>query len=158
MRAARVIGQVVAATEEVKRGQETRPDATDPSDAGDRLASKWFDAALAASPEKAMTVAHLLRVSESMVSHMRAGRKSTPIRALFGLDKRAVLAFVEALLADLVPEHEILRREQVTPERARRLVARAAMEWEPIRAVIVRRAAQAEGIEPEELERALAGK
>jgi hypothetical protein len=160
MSAARFIGQVVATAEEVKRGQLARPSATenqDPTEAGDRLAAKWLEAALGASPEKALSVAHLLGVSESMISHMRAGRKSTPLRALFGLDRRAVVALVEALLVDLAPDHEIRRKDAMSHDRAEKAIARAAAEWEPMRAVIVRRAAEAEGVEPEELEAAYAG-
>jgi hypothetical protein len=157
----RFIGQVVSVVTEVKRGKESLPAATEPADpteAADHLSSRWFAAGLDASPEKALAVAHILRVSEAMVSHMKVGRKATPLRALFGLDKRAVVAFVEALLTDLAPEHEVRRKDAITHERAEKALARAAAEWEPIRAVIVKRAAQAEGVEPEELERALAAK
>ena len=161
MSSSRAIAQVVSVSEAVKRGKDALPRATDPPDpteAGDHLSSRWFAAGLAASPEKALAVAHILRVSEAMVSHMRSGRKATPLRALFGLDKRAVHAFVEALLADLAPEYEVRRREQITRDRAQKVISHVALEWEPIRAVIVRRAAEAEGVEPEEIERALAGK
>jgi hypothetical protein len=161
MGAPRFIGQVVSVSESVKRGKDSLPSATepvDPTEAGDHLSSRWFAAGLDASPEKALAVAHILRVSEAMVSHMKVGRKATPLRALFGLDKRAVVAFVEALLADLAPEYQVRRRDQLTPERARDGIAIAAMEYPPLRAVIVKRAAESLGVEPEELERTIAGK
>lgn len=160
MSSSRAIGQVVSVSESVKRGKENQPRATEPADpteAADHLSSRWFAAGLDASPEKALAVAHILRVSEAMVSHMKVGRKATPLRALFGLDKRAVVAFVEALLADLAPEHQVRRRDALTHERAEKALARAAAEWEPMRAVLVRRAAESEGVEPEELEAAYAG-
>lgn len=160
------MSRFVSADEQVVPGKLDQPAATerlpgavssgDPSEAADRLAARWLEAALIASPEKAGTLARVLKVSEAMVSHYRSGRKPTPLRALFGLDRTALVALVEAMMRDLLPEYELRRKDRMTRERAQNAVTRSVCGHdELIQRLVLERAAREEGVDVAEMLEAL---
>jgi hypothetical protein len=106
----------------------------------DAQAAKWFDSAVGAYG-KAQALALELDVTESYLSDMRAGDRSTPLRALLPLLKSrdAVLAFVAPLcdavgLAEPQPKRTV-SREEVDAKTAQ-LVRRTVTLWKLLRSEV----------------------
>jgi hypothetical protein len=125
-----------AGTALVRKGPHRAEPRATPTEIADREASQFFDAAAAAFGPVALAAE--LEVDDALVSKMRSGAKSTPLRALLPIlrDPDAALALLTVMsrYAGLAPptKPRKVSREEVQEDVAQR-VRRCTALWEAFR-------------------------